>query len=75
MQQKFLTEYLAVGLGNDGMNAFCIPKYIRSPAISTTSQVNLVIRSNLAFVLYVLSDNVLNHFTGNKVRDLIGVTR
>ena len=45
----------------------CIIKYIRSPAILTTSRFNLVISSNLAFVLYIIGHKVLNLSTGNEI--------
>ena len=48
-------------------------KYIKSPAILTTSQFNLVyISSNLILVLYIIGHNVLN-LTGNEIRDLFRV--
>lgn len=54
MQHKFARQNTLPSVRkNVGMNV-CILKYIKSPAMSTTTYFNLVVRSSLAFLLYML---------------------
>ena len=74
MQQKFVSRNSLLSAWESvGMNAYCI-KYIKSPAILTTSQFNLAISSNLVFVLHIIGHNVFNSFYWQlRIRELFRV--